>query len=462
MKPLRISALHGVARVAVVSALVTLVLASVSCSGESGGVRTLRDIEESGKLIIITRNAPTTYYKDRDGLMAGVEYEMATSFAAWLGVEPEFVVISTISGILDALARGEGDVAAAGLTYTAGRSERFLIGPVYQKVKQLVVGRRGGKQPKRVEDMDDVGLSVVASSSYEERLETLRRTHQTLSWESNDSLDTEQLLARVQNRELDCTVSDDNIFAINRRYYPELVATFSLTEPEPLAWFLHTESEALRKKIHEWFEGFSARGGPALLKEKYYGYVEIFDYVDTRKFVRKIDTTLPKYRPFFEEAAANNELDWTLLAAQSYQESHWNPRARSPTGVKGIMMLTLPAARDLGVTNRLDPIQSIHGGARYLRQLIDRLPDSIEEPDRSWLALAAYNVGMAHLYDARGLARRLGKDPDRWKDLSEVLPLLAQRSYYTTLKHGYARGSEPVQFVKRIRHYEVVLVRAIE
>jgi membrane-bound lytic murein transglycosylase F len=462
MKPIRISTLHGIARVAVVSALVILVLAWVSCRGESGGVRTLRDIEQSGKLIIITRNAPTTYYKDRDGLMAGVEYEMATSFAAWLGVEPEFVVINTISGILNALARGEGDVAAAGLTYTAGRSESYLIGPVYQTVKQLVVGRRGGKQPKRVEDMDDVDLSVVAGSSYEERLETLRQMHHTLSWESNDSLDTEQLLARVQNRELDCTISDDNIFAIKRRYYPELVATFSLTEPESLAWFLRPESGALRKKIQEWFDGFSARGGPALLEEKYYGFIEIFDYVDTRKFVRKIDTTLPKYRPFFEEAAANNKLDWTLLAAQSYQESHWNPGAHSPTGVKGIMMLALPAARDLGVTNRLDPVQSIHGGARYLRQLIDRIPDSIEEPDRTWIALAAYNVGMAHLHDARGLARRLGKDPDRWKDLSEVLPLLAQRGYYTTLEHGYARGSEPVQFVKRIRHYEDVLVRAIE
>jgi len=453
--PLRIGHLAGVAFAA-------LAIALVSCGGDTDGSRSLRDIEESNTLIVVTRNAPTTYYEDRDGSMAGIEYEMVLSFAAWLGVEAEFRVIHTISGILEAVARGDGDVGAAGLTYTVGRSEDFLIGPVYQTVKQLVIGRRGGELPKSVEALEDLHLAIVAGSSYEERLRSLRKTHDNLTWESDDSLGTEQLLELVWRRELDCTVTDDNIFAINRRYYPELVATLAITDPEPLAWFLHPGSDQLRRKVHDWFEEYSASGELAQLREKYYGYVEIFDYVDTRKFVRSIESVLPKYRPEFEEAAAENQLGWTLLAAQSYQESHWNPRAQSPTGVKGIMMLTLPAARDLGVTNRLDPVQSIHGGAQYLRQLVDRLPAEIEEPDRTWIALAAYNVGMAHLYDARGLARRLDKNPNRWSSLSEVLPLLAQHQYYKTLKHGYARGSEPVQFVNRIRYYEDILARAVD
>jgi membrane-bound lytic murein transglycosylase F len=450
---------------AVCFVLVSFSAAIQSCGGDSGGIggaRSLDDIKESGKLVVVTRNAPTTYYFDRHGSPAGLEYEMAVSFAAYLGVEPEFRVIHTISGILDSVAAGHGDIGAAGLTYTLARSENFLIGPVYQTVKQLVVGRRGGKRPKSADDLAGVRLRVVAGSSYNERLEALRLEHPDLAWETDDSLDTEQLLDMVWRKELDCTVSDDNIFQINRRYYPELVATMAITDPEPLAWFLHPDSDDLRKAIHEWFEGFAARGELDLLQEKYYGYVEIFDYVDTRKFVRRIDSTLPTYRPLFEEAANHQDHSWTLLAAQSYQESHWRPHAKSPTGVKGIMMLTLPAAKDLGVTNRLDPEQSIDGGSRYLRQMIDRLPAEIEEPDRTWIALASYNVGMAHMYDARGLARQLGKDPNLWIDMREVLPLLAQKQYYKTLKHGYARGSEPVLYVSRVRNYEDILKRTVD
>jgi membrane-bound lytic murein transglycosylase F len=151
-----------------------------------------------------------------------------------------------------------------------------------------------------------------------------------------------------------------------------------------------------------------------------------------------------------------------LLAAQAYQESHWNPRARSPTGVRGIMMLTQITAREVGVTNRLDPRQSIFGGARYLARMRARLPEDIAEPDRTWLALAAYNVGWGHLKDARELARELGLNPDHWRELREALPLLAEPRYYEELKYGYARGTEPVRYVQRIREYRHVLEREIE
>jgi len=462
MKTDRTTPRPGFLSLAVLAAAVVFLSSVFLSCGLNESSRSLRDIKSSGKLVVITRNAPTTYYEDRDGSMAGFEYEMVVSFAVWLGVEPEFNVIHSISGILEALAAGEGDLAAAGLTYTAGRSDRFLVGPVYQTVNQLVIGRRGGARPKTVADLADVDLRVVARSSYEERLNALRGEHAGLSWVSDDSLGTEQMLEMVWDRRLDCTITDDNIFDINRRYYPELVATMSINDPEPLVWFLNRGSGDLRKEIHSWFEEFSASGDLSQLVEKYYGFVELYDYVDTRKFKSRINTKLPTYQLLFEKAAEKNDLPWTLLAAQSYQESHWNPRAQSPTGVKGIMMLTLPAAEDLGVTNRLDPEQSIYGGAKYLRQLMDRLPESIQQPDRTWTALAAYNVGMGHLYDARDLARRLDRNPDLWQDLQEVLPLLAQKQYYKTLDHGYARGSEPVQFVKRIRNYEDILKRTAE
>lgn len=434
----------------------------VACGDGGGPARSLGDIIESDTLVFLTRNSPTTYYEDRDGSMAGIEHDLAVAFAGHLGVEAKFIVIQSVSGILQALAEGKGDVAAAGLTDTPGRSDEFLIGPAYQTVKQLVVCRRDGSRPKKVKDLFNLSLKVPAKSSYDERLEVLKRAHPQLRWEVDDSLDTEQLLDQVWNGQLDCTVADNNIFDINRRYCPELVSRFSLGAPEPLAWLFHRNSRKLKKAAANWFELFDSSGELEQLHEKYYGHIEIFDYVDTRKFVRRIDKVLPIYRPLFESASKTTGLGWTLLAAQAYQESHWKPGARSPTGVEGIMMLTFPAAEDLGVTDRSDPMQSILGGATYLLQMLQRLPEAIEEPERTWVALAAYNVGMSHLFDARELAQRLGKDPNRWKDLAEVLPLLAQPKYYKTLKHGYARGSEPVQYVNRIRDYEDILSRAVD
>ena len=147
----------------------------------------------------------------------------------------------------------------------------------------------------------------------------------------------------------------------------------------------------------------------------------------------------------------------TLLAAQAYQESHWNRRAKSPTGVRGIMMLTLTTAKEMGVESRLDAAQSIMGGAKYLYQQQKRIPESVTGQDRWWQALAAYNVGMGHLNDARMLARKLDLDPDNWLELRGVLPLLSQKKYYSELKYGRARGTEPVTYVNRVRNYQNIL-----
>ncbi len=218
-------------------------------------------------------------------------------------------------------------------------------------------------------------------------------------------------------------------------------------------------STDLELELQAWFKEYKASGALANLLERHYGYIDLYDYVDTRVFIRKIKEVLPKYKVLFRRAARKYDFPWTLLAAQAYQESHWDPAARSPTGVEGIMMLTEGTAKAMGVKNRKDPQESIMGGAKYLARMRDKLPRQIEGRERTWFALAAYNVGMAHLKDARKLARRLNKDPDRWRDMSKVLPLLSQKQYYKTLRHGYARGSEPVRYVNRVRAYRNILER---
>jgi membrane-bound lytic murein transglycosylase F len=158
-----------------------------------------------------------------------------------------------------------------------------------------------------------------------------------------------------------------------------------------------------------------------------------------------------------QDVALKNGLDWRLIAAISYQESHWRPRAKSPTGVRGMMMLTQPTAKEVGVTNRLDAQQSLEGGAHYFLKLHQRLPEEIQEPDRTWFTLAAYNVGWGHLEDAREITHFQGGDANRWVDVKERLPLLERKEWYKYTKHGYARGNEPVTYVQRIRHYYEVL-----
>lgn len=421
----------------------------------------LDEIRQQGELRVITRNAPTTYYEGRNGT-EGMEFDLINAFAKQLGVTPRFIVKDNVNAILTALSLGEGHIAAAGLSYTQIREDQFLYSSEFQKVTQQVVCRRGEVMPGNVSELENVELWVAATTSYVENLRLLRERQPTLSWRETSDFDTEQLLERVWRKEIDCTVSDSNIFAISRRYHPELEVAFDIADSESLVWLFPPDADGLRHEVVTWQDTDETRSYLDELLERYYGHVELFDYVDIARFKRRVKKRLPRYQKIFMDAASKHDLLWTLLAAQSYQESHWRRKAKSPTGVRGMMMLTLPTAREMGVKSRLNAQQSIFGGAKYLSQLRKRIPESVQEPDRTWYALAAYNVGMGHVYDARTLASRMGKNPDKWSDLSEVLPLLSQKKYYSTLKYGYARGSEPVTYVNRIRDFQDLLENILQ
>ncbi|MCP1328158.1 membrane-bound lytic murein transglycosylase MltF, partial [Halomonas sp. 707D4] len=210
---------------------------------------------------------------------------------------------------------------------------------------------------------------------------------------------------------------------------------------------------ALLDAINRFLDEQQANGELERLTRRYFGHDDYLEYVGTRTFLGHLDERLPRYAPLFKQAALETGFDWKLLAAVGYQESHWDPDAVSPTGVRGLMMLTQPTASDMGVRNRRDPAQSIDGGARYLRSLKERLPDTIVGEDRLFMAMAAYNVGLGHLFDARNIAKRRGGDPNAWADVREALPLLQQRQWYSQTRYGFARGGEPVIYVRNIRRY---------
>ncbi|WP_022852401.1 membrane-bound lytic murein transglycosylase MltF [Thermodesulfatator atlanticus] len=438
-----------------------IILFLCSCSPEKEIQKNrLERILERGEIRIVTLNGPTTYYEYRDEPY-GFEYELAKAFADHLGVKAHFIVKDNVSQVLQAISDDEADLAAAGLTITPERKKHFLFSLPYYEVKEQIVCRKGKPCPKNPSDLTSRLLVVPKDSSYEEALARLKIKYPKIKWQTNSELSTEELLELVWRGKIDCVVADSNIVAITRRYYPELLVCMDLGPPEKIAWMMPKDALELKAKVDDWLRNYLNTQDFEILEEKYYGFVEIFDYVDIKRFIRRIKTTLPRYLPLFQEAAKKYGFDWTLLAAMAYQESHWNPYSRSPTGVRGIMMLTLHTAREMGIKSRLDPEASIMGGARYLAKLRQRLPKEIEEPDRERFMLAAYNVGLGHILDARELAKELGKDPNRWSDVAEVLPLLSRKKYYRKLKHGYARGWEPVIYVQRIRNYQDILQQVL-
>ena len=443
-------------RVSLILTLLTLLL--VGCSQPQNE---LERVLHRGKLIVLTRNAATTYYEGPQGPM-GLEYDLARGFAQHLGVKLQMEVANNVGEVLSRLAEGDGDLAAAGLTVTAPRQVWARFTPPYQLITQQLVYRSGSKKPKDPSELDGT-LEIVADSSHEERLHQLHTEYLNLSWNANKEASSEELLTLVWERLIDYTVADSNEVMMNQRYLPELRVAFDLTEPEPLAWaFPKFKDETLYQAASDYFNTLRESGELDQLVERYYGHLGDFDYVGTRIFQQHIQQRLPEYQPMFEYAAKEFGLDWVLLAAAAYQESHWEPDAVSPTGVRGIMMLTETTAGEIGVGQRTDPVQSIRGGALYLSKLMAKIPERIQEPDRSWLALAAYNVGFGHLEDARKITQKRGGNPDSWKDIKENLPLLRQRKWYSKTKYGYARGNEAVHYVENIRSYYAILGWQVE
>ena len=417
----------------------------------------LEQIQSDGQLVVVTRNSPTTYYEDADG-PAGLEYEMAKMFADEIGVELTLVIPESLNDLLSQISNNTAHIAAAGLTITKDRKKIYRFGPAYQEITEQLVYNSANRRPKNLSQLDGGLLEVVANSSHDERLKYLKDVVKNLNWKSTESLESEELLQMVSDNIIEYTIADSNELSLNQRFLINLRVAFDISEPQRLAWALpKSDDNSLYLKVQQFFKKIKNNGDLNRMIERAYGHVEDFDYVGTKIYRRHIETRLPAYRSMFETSAKENNIDWRIIAAMGYQESHWDPDAVSPTGVRGIMMLTLRTAKDLKVANRLDPESSISGGARYFKQNHERMDESIVEPDRTWMAMAAYNVGYGHLQDARKITKKLNKNPNRWIDVREALPLLAKRKWYKDTRYGYARGWEPVRYVENIRSYYDIL-----
>lgn len=420
----------------------------------------LDKIKREKVLNVVLLNAPSTYYIGATGPQ-GFEYDLLNAYAKHLGAKLKITAANTVKEAIELSKNKNIDITSASLAKTEDRKKTFNFGPSYFEVQEQVVCNRGmlgsDKFPRDVEDL--VGLKIVVGdeTSYSETIKSLQKDGFDINATFTSEYSTEELLEQVSNHEIDCTIADSNIYALNLRYFTEIIQAFTISGREQLAWVLPDGAKELEADMYSWLNSYNQSGAMAELKDHHYSYVLFFDYYSTTMFYKRVKSRLPKYKKYFVDIGERYDIPWTLLAAMSYQESHWNPKAKSFTGVRGLMMLTKTTAKMLGVKNRLNPLQSIVGGARHIKQMIKQVPQDVEGENRLKFALAAYNVGMGHVKDAQELAKKIGLNQNVWNDLKRVLPLLSQKKYYRTLKYGYARGSEPVKYVDSIYDYRDIL-----
>ncbi|MGD8325100.1 MAG: membrane-bound lytic murein transglycosylase MltF, partial [Gammaproteobacteria bacterium] len=365
---------HPTPEIRSVRAVLFVFIASTLCTC-TPAPSVLERILEQGELRFVTRNSPTTYYFG-PGQPQGIEYELARGFARKLGVSLSVITAEQPWQIVPSLLDGHAHIAATGLAVDSDFThDKVELGPSYQESQQQIVYRRGNRRPRGPEDLIGASIAIIADSDYAASLRALRRSLPALSWSEHDDATVEDLVRRVSEGEFDYTVVDSNLFAILRQYHPEARAAFSLSDAKPIAWALPNAANDLREAVSAYFAEITASGALQKITDKYYSAAKHFDYVGSRAFVRHSKSRLPEYQQQFEVTGTRSGFDWRLLAAIAYQESHWRADAVSPTGVRGLMMLTELAASSVNVTDREDPVQSIDGGAQYLRQMIDKLPE---------------------------------------------------------------------------------------
>lgn len=416
--------------------------------------------ELSGELVVATRNSPTTYFLDAEDQPSGFEYDLVAEFARRQGWKTRFVVAGSLRDLFDLVDTRQAHIAAAGLTASDERRGHMHFGPNYGQVKEWVVCRKSDKVPRGVEDLVGLRVEVVAGSSHADRLKLHQRRLPDLKWVEVRTPGSEELLERVDIGLSDCTVADSDSLDVARNYLANLRPAFVLESAQPQAWVIGGGMNlGFSRKVVAFFRDMEASGELARLRERYFGHVTRLQEADVLGVLEKRGTLLRGLRQFFQDAQAETGLDWRLLAAIAYQESQWDAHALSSTGVRGLMMLTEDTADHLGVKDRLDARESVLGGARYVIQLKAKLPEEIAEPDRTWLALAAYNIGQGHLNDARSLARKLGKNPNSWRDMKNVLPLLTRAEHAAKLRYGFARGGEARAFAENVRIYYDILLK---
>jgi membrane-bound lytic murein transglycosylase F len=409
---------------------------------------TLERIQQSGVLRLITTLSLNNYYL-YNGEPAGFEYDMAREFARFLNVDLD-IVTPGWNNLLIYLDLGKGDFIGAGMAVTKERLENVDFSIPYMEVQQQVVHHALVFGPKDIEDLAFRTIHVRRNTSYHFRLEEIKASGIDVHYILHDNIPTEDLIAMVRDREIKFTIADSNVARLNQRHMPDIRVGIPIQKKESLAWAVRKDDPEMLHEINRFFLHAGNTGILQRIVNKYYGHTREFDVSELKTFHKRIKDHLPKYLDIIQTQSEKHGLDWRLVAAVVYQESRFDPAARSFTHVEGLMQVTRATASEMGIEDRLDPAQSVKAGIKYLIRMYDRFEEIEDDYQRLLFSLASYNVGLGHVLDAMAIAAEKGLNPRVWDSLKKTLPLLSKPEVYKNTKHGYARGWEPVQYVERV------------
>lgn len=409
-------------------------------------------------MIVLTRPGVITYAVDGSRGTSGFDADLVRLMAKELGLKLKIVVAKNDQDIQERLKKNDAHFAAA--WQVPLEDGQFRASSAYFLSKNILVTHEASLPIRKLDQLTQKTVYVVAGSRQEKTLRAHQSTVPELNIVAMANRTELDLLEGVAKKYYTSALVDGAVFNIGSNFYPDLQKSIEIGEAKPIVWlFAPGAKPELIEKANAFLARLQENGEMDRLKDSYFGHVSRLTQADTERFIARMNSVLPKYQKHFYSAQLETGMDWRVLAALAYQESQWEPMATSPTGVRGIMMLTEDTADALGVSNRLDPEQSIRAGARYLDSLRNALPTTVSSPDRQWLAMAAYNLGMGHLNAARQIAKKEKANPDSWYEMKKILPLLAQPKYYSRLKSGKGRGGEAVIMVENIRVYADILKR---
>ncbi|MCK0152240.1 transporter substrate-binding domain-containing protein [Alcanivorax sp. S6407] len=423
----------------------------------------LRDweaIQKKGVLRVITSNNPASYFMWRGELM-GFDYELIRHFAKQHRLRVSVKVKESPSAMFEALQAGEGDVIAASMTHTQEREQQgWMFSKRYLEINEQLIGRADDTPLESLENLAGRAVAVSPDSAFLETLTALKQDGLAFDIITVEGVTTEQLIDAVAHGVYDLTMADSHLAAMEATYRDDIAVLYQFEPAKDIAWGLRPEQQTLKAQLDKYISR-NYRGlfynvtFNRYFKEK----KTIANHVEYRITAGK---EISPFDDLVKDESLKYGLDWRLITSQMYQESRFNPKARSFAGAQGLLQVMPRTGRQFGYSNLTNPQNGVEAGLAYMDWLEQRFPARLDLAEKLYFTLAAYNAGHGHVEDARRLAERIGKDPDKWfGNVEQAMLLLSKPQYARQARYGYVRGSEPVKYVREIKNRYLGYVEAL-
>lgn len=441
-----------------------MLLACISKNDNGTVCSDLEKILAEDTLRVVTLSRSTSYF-DYKGEEMGFEYELAQRFAQHLGVKLKIATAKDETEMINMLVDKEVDLAAYPLAISnENKAKVAFVNHTFNSSQVLVQQKKKNKfeQISDVVDLIDKEVYVVENSKYHKRLinldEEIGGGIQIITMSNED--DEETLIEKVSKGEIEYTIADDNIAKVNKTYFNNIDASLRISFTQRSAWAIRKNSDELEATVNKWFEEAKGDYTCDYLYHKYFEQKKNNNSKEKPKYVNK--NKICEYDSYFKKYAKNLNWDWKMIASIAYQESRFNPNAKSWVGAIGLMQLMPSTAKKLGAdsTTMRNPEVSVRTATEYLKR-VDNIFSYIENrSERTKFVLASYNAGVGHVRDAMALAEKNGKNPEKWEDVKIFVLLKSKPEFFNdpVVRHGYLRGEEVYNFVEDImvRYQEYV------